>query len=294
MNDQSGDTKKTRAVEGSSIVSASQLHPSTVVTLLSDFGRADYFVGAMKGVILDINPHTKVVDITHEIPPYDIETGAFIVMAAYQSFPAGTTHVAVVDPGVGSARLPIIVATASHQFIGPDNGIFSYIYDSEPEHQVFEIIDERYFRHPVSSTFHGRDIFAPVAAAISRGVKPETLGRPLDDYIRLESLAPTKLQDGNLRGRIIHVDHFGNCITNFTERHVVVEDGVDIYIKGKTIKSFKRFFSETGKDDELFGIFGSAGFLEISAQNVSAARLLDVRRGEDVILAYRSATLTEN
>jgi len=134
-----------------------------VITLLTDFGTADYFVGAVKGAILSVNPQAVIVDLTHEIPPQDIAAGAFTLLAAYKTFPAGTVHVGVVDPGVGSTRRPVIVSANKQFFVGPDNGLFSYIYDREPGYQVFHVTAEKYFRPDPSSTFHGRDIFAPVA-----------------------------------------------------------------------------------------------------------------------------------
>ena len=147
-----------------------------VITLLTDFGTADYFVGAVKGAILSVNPSAIVVDITHEIPPQDIEAGAFTLLAAYKTFPAGTIHVVVIDPGVGSTRRPIIVSANEQFFVGPDNGLFTYIYDREPSHRIFHVTSDRYFRPEPSSTFHGRDIFAPVAAALSKGVVLKSLG----------------------------------------------------------------------------------------------------------------------
>ena len=178
-----------------------------VITLLTDFGTADYFVGAVKGAILSVNPSAVIVDITHEIPPQDIEAGAFTLLAAYKTFPVGTIHVAVVDPGVGSTRRPIIVKTNEQFFVGPDN-TFTYIYDREPSHRIVHVTADRFFRPSVSSTFHGRDIFAPVAAALSNGVALEEFGEEINDQVRLPSLE-TPL-------RVIHIDRFGNCVTNIT------------------------------------------------------------------------------
>nr|MBA3320351.1 SAM-dependent chlorinase/fluorinase [Pyrinomonadaceae bacterium] len=144
-----------------------------IVTLLTDFGAADYFVGAVKGVLLTICPGTTIVDITHEIPAHDVEAGAFTLLAAYDSFPPGTIHVAVVDPGVGSSRRPLLVVTADYFFVGPDNGLFSYILERESATRVFHLTNQEYFRPSVSLTFHGRDIFAPVAGALAGGVAPE-------------------------------------------------------------------------------------------------------------------------
>lgn len=245
-----------------------------VITLLTDFGTADYFVGAVKGAILSVNPVVTIADITHEIPPQDIEAGAFTLLAAYKTFPAGTTHVAVVDPGVGSTRRPIIVSANEQFFVGPDNGLFTYIYDREPGHRTFHITSDRYFRPSPSSTFHGRDIFAPVAAALSNGVAPEDFGTEITDEVRLPSLE-TPL-------RIIHIDRFGNCVTNITRDLMPSETSV--IINGRTISEFRQFYGETDQES-LFAIWGSAGFLEISVNGGSAAKALDATRGDRVLLS---------
>ena len=161
-----------------------------IITLLTDFGAADYFVGALKGAILSVNPQAQVVDITHEIAAHDIRAGAFTLLAAYEAFPPQTIHVAVVDPGVGSSRRPILVATREHFFVGPDNGLFSYICEREPEPRVYHLTEEKFFRPMVSATFHGRDIFAPVAGALSKGTPPASLGELITDYVRLAPLTP--------------------------------------------------------------------------------------------------------
>lgn len=238
-----------------------------VITLLTDFGTADYFVGAVKGAILSVNPRAVIVDITHEIAPQDIEAGAFTLLAAYKTFPAGTIHVGVVDPGVGSERRPIIVSANEQFFVGPDNGLFTYIYDREPSHRIIHVTSDRYFRPSVSTTFHGRDIFAPVAAALSNGIALEEFGAEIDDAVRLPSLETPP--------RIIHIDRFGNCVTNITRA------GKSVVVNGQTISEFRRFYGE-GDDDSLFAIWGSAGFLEISVNGGSAAKVLGARRGDEV------------
>ena len=256
-----------------------------VITLLTDFGTSDYFVAAVKGVILSINPHVSIVDITHEVPPQDVESGAFTLLTCYRDFPAGTIHVAVVDPGVGSARRAIVASAASQYFVGPDNGIFSYVYEREPSYSVVQVTAEKYFRQPVSPSFHGRDVFAPVAAVLSQGAEPHSLGGTITDEVRLASLAPTE-ESGKLTGRIIHIDHFGNCITNFTRNDVPDEGRARLLINRKVVKTFRQFFTdEHGKKDEIFAIWGSAGFLELSANRRSAAALLDAQRGDPVILS---------
>lgn len=239
------------------------------LTLLTDFGTADYYVGAVKGAILSVNPNVPIVDITHEIPAQDIEAGAFTLLAAYKAFPRGTIHVAVVDPGVGSTRRPIIVTANDQFFVGPDNGIFSYIC----AHRTFHVTAEKYFRPNPSSTFHGRDIFAPVAAALSTGVAPEEFGPEINDEVRLPPLE-TPL-------RIIHIDRFGNCVTNIRPE---TSAGKSLSINGNTITAFRNFYGEA-PPGELFAIWGSAGFLEISINGGSAAQVLAAKRGDAIILA---------
>jgi len=245
-----------------------------VISLLTDFGTADYFVGAVKGAILSINPAAVIVDITHEIPPQDVAAGAFTLLAAYKTFPAGTIHVAVVDPGVGSTRRPIIVSANEQFFVGPDNGLFTYIYDREPSHRIFHVTADRYFRPEPSTTFHGRDIFAPVAAALSNGVAVEEFGAEINDEVRLPSLE-TPL-------RIIHIDRFGNCVTNISHELFEAVNGSALLINGTTISSFRNFYGEADEHDTLFAIWGSAGFLEISVNGGSAAKKLNAERNDTI------------
>jgi S-adenosylmethionine hydrolase len=251
------------------------------ITLLTDFGTDDYFVGAIKGTILSVNPHARIIDVSHTVPPQDIESGAFTLLAGFKSFPAGTIHVAVVDPGVGSGRRPILIQTRDYFFVGPDNGIFSYICDVEQDFKVFHLTNQNYFRQPVSSTFHGRDIFSPVAAVLSLEVEPGRLGELVTDLVRLKALHPERSRNGSIEGRVIHIDRFGNCITNIGRDDFT--EPAQLKVGRQTIKSFKRFFSEKGPD-RLFGVWGSAGFLEIAANNTSAARLMGVKRGARVRL----------
>ena len=267
--------------------SVSLVAPSPLITLLTDFGTADYFSGAMKGVILTLSPAAQIIDISHEISPQDVSAAAFVLLASYRSFPPGTIHVAVVDPGVGSSRRAILVAAGGHLFVGPDNGIFSYICDRHADYRVIKLTNEKYFCRPISATFHGRDIFAPVAAALSRGVELEEFGPEIKDEIRLRSLAPRRLTDSKLEARIIHIDRFGNCITNLTPDDLPFDrpgGRPQLRVNGKTVKSFRRFFSEEGSKEKLFGIWGSAGFLELAAANSSAAKILHAKPGEKVIV----------
>ena len=274
-------------------VSASPRLSVPLITLLTDFGTSDYFVAAMKGVILSSSPDARIVDITHDIPPQDIEAAAFTLLAACSSFPPGTIHVAVVDPGVGSSRLPILIQTRDRFFVGPDNGTFSYVCDSEENPgvmpEIFHLTNAKYFRHPVSATFNGRDVFAPVAAALSQGVKPSELGTGITDIVRLAPLIPETSRDGRIKARIIHIDRFGNCVTNLTQKELtpkMIAAGAKLHLKGRWVKSFRGYFAEeTRRRDKVFAIWGSAGFLEIAASNNSAAKLLRVKRGDSVMVS---------
>ena len=258
-----------------------------IITLLTDFGSQDYFVGAMKGAILSINPAANIVDITHEIPPQDIRAAAFNLLAVYKDFPAGTVHVAVVDPGVGSDRRPILIECAQQIFVGPDNGTFTWICEGEEDFHAIHLTSDKFFREPVSRTFHGRDIFAPVAAALSTGVAPEEFGAVIEDLVRLESLRPRWIDQEVAEASIIHIDRFGNCITNLTREDLGRDglDGAKLMVNGHEVSSLRESFADgEANNDELFCVFGSAGFLEIAAQNSSASAILGARRGQLVVL----------
>ena len=260
----------------------------SIITLLTDFGTHDYFVSAMKGVILSINSQARIVDITHDIPPQDIEAAAFNLLACYKDFPAGTIHVAVVDPGVGSSRRAIVVQCANQLFVGPDNGLFSWICEREGKHKARHVTNEAFLREHVSTTFHGRDVFAPIAAHLSSGTSPDELGPLVLNIVSLESLGPRVTNDG-VEARIIHIDRFGNCIANLTANHFRGElgAGASLNVNEQRVTGFREFFSQTKprSDEKLFMILGSAGFIEIAAQNASAASILNVRRGDRVALA---------
>jgi S-adenosylmethionine hydrolase len=239
----------------------------------------------MKGVILSINPKANIVDITHDIPPQDIETAAFNLFCSYQTFPPGTIHVAVVDPGVGSDRKAIAIECAQQFLVGPDNGLFSWICDCENEWRAVQLTNPKFFHQPVSSTFHGRDIFAPIAAELSKGLAISELGEPVSDIVRLKPLEPKWIDDRTIEGRVIHIDRFGNCITNLRPAHLSANGDASwkLTIKGHEISSFLEFFAE-GQEADIFSIVGSAGFLEIAARNRSAAQILNLQRGQSLLL----------
>jgi S-adenosylmethionine hydrolase len=263
----------------------------SIITLLTDFGTHDYFVGAMKGVILSINPEVQIVDITHDVPPQDIEAAAFNLLSCYKDFPAGTIHVAVVDPGVGSNRRAVVVQCADQLFVGPDNGLFSWICEREGKYKARQVTNKAFLREHISTTFHGRDVFAPIAAHLSNGASADETGPLVLDLISLATLVP-KVTPRDVEGRIVHIDRFGNCITNLTAEHFGhrLGAGASLSINHQKVTGFREFFSQSKaqSDDKLFMILGSAGFIEIAAQNASAAALLNARRGDPVVLPQSS------
>jgi S-adenosylmethionine hydrolase len=255
-----------------------------IITLLTDFGEADYFVPAMKGAIYSLTRDVEIIDLTHQIPPHDVYSAAFNLMCCYKDFPKWTIHVAVVDPGVGSSRRPIFVMTDEYYFIGPDNGIFSYIYQKENVNRVVHLKESHYFRSPVSNTFHGRDIFAPIAAYVAKQVDWSRMGEEISDYVKFTTPAPAIVSDKQIRGHVIHVDRFGNIITNLTAAelpHEKVLQGLRVRLGKHEAARLLNNFSEAG-NNELFAYFGSAGFLELAMPRQNAARLVDARRGIEV------------
>jgi S-adenosylmethionine hydrolase len=262
-----------------------------VITLLTDFGTADYYVGAAKGAALSVYPDVEFIDITHELLAHDIFGAAYTLRCAYASFPRFTTHVVVVDPTVGSARRPIFVMTDNYNFVGPDNGVFSLIYQLEEVNRVIHLTSDHYFRHPVSATFHGRDIFLPVAAWVAKGIDPRRMGEEITDYVRLESPTPKLVAPTMLRGAVIHVDRFGNIVTNFTADHATVERiarNGRLRVNGKEVPRILTHFAEAPAG-QPFAYFGSQGYLEIAIPRASAARALEVRRGMEVDFAFTPA-----
>jgi S-adenosylmethionine hydrolase len=259
-----------------------------MITLLTDFGLSDYFVPAVKGVILTINPEARIIDITHNVAAHDIQEAALTLGACYHYFPAGTVHVVVVDPGVGSSRRAIVTAAGGYFFVGPDNGVFSFVYARESKPRVFHITNDLRFRHPVSATFHGRDVFAPVAAHIDRGMPVEEIGDEIEDYVRFEIPRPRLIETRNVvEGRIIHIDRFGNCVTNFTGAELMPDEiapSTKILIGGREVRRFNAYFAEATDRDDLFAYPGSAGYWEIALWRRSAAEFINAHRGDEVIL----------
>ena len=252
-----------------------------VIALLTDFGTKDYFVGAMKGAILSINVDAKIVDITHEIAPQDLTAASFTLRACYENFPHKTIFVAVVDPGVGSDRKAVLAATDDYYFVAPDNGLLSFIYDEKRKFRVYELTEEKFFAEKISRTFHGRDVFAPVAAHISNGVQPNEFGKEIKDYIRLKTAAPHSRTEKQIEAEIVYADRFGNLVTNLKQSDL--PEKFTLEVGEKVIGKLQIYFAEAEKG-ELFMIIGSAGFLEIVAFRDSAQSILRVAVGEKVRL----------
>ncbi|CAN5358980.1 S-adenosyl-l-methionine hydroxide adenosyltransferase family protein [soil metagenome] len=256
-----------------------------IIVLLTDFGTKDYFVGAMKGAILAVNQRAQIVDITHEISPQDIRAASFTLRTCYRNFPPQTIFVGVVDPGVGSERRAILIETINYFFIAPDNGLLSFVFDEAENFSVFELTNRKFFAANVSATFHGRDIFAPVAAHLSNGAKAENFGAEIKDFIRFAETKPHKISENEMQAEIIHIDRFGNLITNL-KREDLPENFV-LEIGEKWIEKLLEFFADA-ETDEVFMIFGSANYLEIAAFQDSAQRLLNIKIGQKITVAKTS------
>ncbi len=253
----------------------------TIITLTTDFGLSDGYVGIMKGVILGITADVQLVDISHEISPQDVHQGSFVLRNAVPYFPDGTVHLAVVDPGVGSRRRPLLVTTPRASFVGPDNGLFTFAL-AQPDAQAWVLDRPQYWLPVISRTFHGRDIFAPVAAHLARGVPPEALGSPVSDPVRLELLLPEQQGNRHVVGHVIHVDRFGNLITNVPAAWLADSDWA-CEIAGWRISHLSESYSAV-RPGELVALIGSSGMLEVALRDGSAARLLGAGVGQPVDL----------
>ena len=267
-----------------------------IITLTTDFGLTDAYVAAMKGVMLSINPQAKLIDICHNIKPYDIHQAGFVLSTAYSCFPRRTVHLVVVDPGVGSERKVIILRTPSADFVAPDNGVLSYVIQSlakpvpmkgqqvelGPELQAVAITKPEFWRSPVSSTFHGRDILAPVAARLSLGASPADFGEAITSLAMLPSPCPYRASDGSLVGHIIHIDSFGNLITNIRGDDLPQTRGaITVEVGNQHISGLSRTYDE-GRG--LLAVFGGGGYLEVSLSGGSAGALLGAEVGDEVKL----------
>ncbi|MDY6835119.1 MAG: SAM-dependent chlorinase/fluorinase [Chloroflexota bacterium] len=268
---------------------------NSIISLTTDFGTDDIYVAAMKGIILTINPQVSIVDICHSIKPQNTTQAAFLINSVYKYFPAGTIHVIVVDPGVGSKRRALLVKSPTHSFIAPDNGILTPILYgtlSSSQHtrskwaqlpdgfQAFSLTNPQFWHHPISTTFHGRDIFAPIAAHLSLGTKMGSFGEQVKK-VRIHPIPVSRTRkNGEQVGHIIHIDHFGNLITNLKHENLT-GDTIQIRIAGRQIEKISKCYAD---EEGLIALIGSSEHLEISIPNGSAARTLGLGIGDIVTL----------
>ena len=263
----------------------------SIITLTTDFGLNDHFVGTIKGVILNIFPDAEIVDICHSVQAFDVLDGALTIAQSYSYFPSGTVHMVVVDPGVGTARRPLLVSSDRHHFVAPDNGVLSMVYSREERLHIRHVTAEHYSLQPVSNTFHARDIFAPVAAWLAKGVDSEKFGDEITDFVRFNAPKPKSVDGSTLRGVVLKVDRFGNMVTNITPQDAPMIFGADpapfnISVGQHQITEIHSNYSE-GSPGEVFGILGSMGYLEIAADRGSAAKIIGTGKGSEVKLSLQ-------
>lgn len=263
-----------------------------IITFTTDFGVTEHYVGVMKGVVYSINPAARIIDITNSVQPFDILDGAIAISQAYSYFPKDSIHLVVVDPGVGGQRRPIVVNAGQYQFVAPDNGVLSMVYEREERILVRHITSEHYFRQPVSNTFHGRDVFAPVAAYLSKGVDGVKFGEEISDYVRFAAPKPKPSGPGAWKAVVLKTDRFGNLITNITPKDIPeIFDGSSQSFKitvGKAEVTKLCSTYSAGNAGELFAVLGSTGFLEVSANKGAASRLAGADKGSEVNLVIGS------
>lgn len=269
-----------------------------IVTLTSDFGLNDHFVGTMKGVILNICPDVEIVDICHAVQPFDVLDGALAIAQSYSQFPTGTVHIVVVDPGVGSARRPIIAAGDRHYFVAPDNGVLSLVYAREERLRVYHVTAEHYFLQPVSHTFHGRDIFSPTGAWLAKGVDLSKFGEEVTDFVRFNLPKPKPLDANTVRGVVLKADRFGNLVTNISPQDLPALFATPcppfkIAVGQGEITRICTSYVE-GAPNELFGVLGSMGFLEIAANRGAATQIAGATKGAEVTVVMEGAAAVGN
>lgn len=271
--------------------------PSPLMVFTTDFGLADAYAGVMKGVALTINPDLRLIDLTHQVQPQNVAQGSFLLGINHKDFPQHAVHVAVVDPGVGTDRRPVLLSTPWGRFVAPDNGLLSGVIalylDSIPKETgplnlppgltAVHLTDPEYWRHPVSETFHGRDVFTPVAAHLTLGVSPEEMGRPIESLLYVPMPQPVQ-KNGKITGQVIYRDVYGNLVTNIPAETLPVGEVAEVRIKGRTIIGLSRTFNDDthSSDSGLIALTGSHGYLEVAVPNGSAAALLEVGEGEAV------------
>jgi len=252
----------------------------SIIALITDFGTADHFVGSMKGAVLNINPRATLVDITHAIDPGDIRSAAFSLLLSYSDFPRGTIFVVVVDPGVGGERNALAVKAGPYYFVGPDNGVLSLAFKKAGKPIVRSLENVYYFRKPISSTFHGRDIFGPVAAYLGKGIAFEKFGPEKTSFVHFKT-PQVIFKNNRVHGEVIYIDRFGNCITTIEAKHLVDFSSGQVNLKNHRPGSVCLSYGNVPKGKAL-GIIGSAGFLEISINQGNAAKDLKLKIGASV------------
>lgn len=258
---------------------------TAIISLLTDFGARDHYVGAMKGVMLGICPGAQLVDITHDIAAYEITEAAYALSQAWPCFPKGTVHLVVIDPGVGSSRRALVAQAHGQFFVAPDNGVLTMVLAADAKHRVREITAEAYFRKPVSRTFHGRDIFSPVAAHVAAGVPPAKFGKRIEDYLMLSLAKPVRTARRGWTGAILKIDRFGNIITNFEWANFrwIAEIPFNMQVGLKYVNRVASNYADIAPG-EICAVEGSSGLIEVSAREASAAAMLGVGTGAPVEL----------
>jgi len=257
-----------------------------VVTLLTDFGISDPYVGIMKGVMLSINPNIQIVDISHRVTPQGINEAAFIIQHTHRFFPKGTIHVVVVDPGVGSERAVLEVQAGGYHFLAPDNGVLKYIFEAHSDAQIIKVVNRDYFLQNVSTTFHGRDVFAPLAAHIANGISLRKLGNPFEDFTPGEIKKPL-IQEDRIIGEILYIDQYGNGVTNIEGRYLTNRINIVTHVGPHIIKDIHHTYADVSLQDPL-ALIGSTGTVELSINQGNAERLLNLQVGDRVEVHFQS------
>ncbi len=264
--------------------------PSRIITMLSDFGIKDQYVASMRGVILSVDSRIRIVDITHQIPKYNIRIASFILAQSAPNFPKGTVHMAVVDPGVGTKRFPIIIKTKNYHFVGPDNGLLVAAAEQDKVVSIQKIENKKYMRETISSTFHGRDIFAPAAAHLASGVNVKKFGPKLEDYVRIEQMAP-QFDDKRVTAEVTAIDSFGNVVTNIPGNEIAkwIKHGERILVKFGRSELNLPFLQTYGdvREGEILSLVGSSTFLELGINHGNfAEKFHDVEMGMHVEIEF--------
>jgi S-adenosylmethionine hydrolase len=256
-----------------------------MITLTSDFGLKDPYVAEMKGVILSINPNATLIDVTHEIQKFNVRMGAFVLASAAPYFPKGTVHLAVVDPGVGTKRHAIVIQTKQGYVVGPDNGVLVLAAQNQGIEHIYELANPKYMRSEVSSTFHGRDIFAPAAAHLDNGIDPSEFGPELTDAVKPE-FARVKQSNGSFLGEVLYIDGFGNVITNIHQSQIPTAEKAEVQLPNTQIKiRFAKTYAQA-KPEEAIALIGSRGFMEIALNQTSAAEKFRVKTGDKIAVSF--------